>query len=199
MPDTGTAGDSDGDRGPIMNIKVVDAVHGDLRDEAWALYHEAFHELNGLAVQRHLMYRSEFDEVMQDERVQKYLCFADDDTLCGLSTYTNDLDAVPLISPQYFQRRWPRHYAERRIWYCGFVAVHPNGRAANAFGDLVEAMYLVAATQNGIIGLDFCKFNDESRRMSRVVRLMLHRLSGDVQAERMDEQQYWLYQFPSAA
>jgi hypothetical protein len=35
--------------------------------------------------------------------------------------------------------------------------------------------------------------------MSRVVRLMLHRLSGDVKAQKMDEQQYWLYEFPSAA
>jgi hypothetical protein len=28
---------------------------------------------------------------------------------------------------------------------------------------------------------------------------MLQRLSGDVHAERMDQQQYWLYQFPSAS
>jgi hypothetical protein len=181
-----------------MNVKVVDEVHKTLIEDAWTLYHEAFNELNAFAVQRHLMYRSEFDEVMRDQRVQKYLCLEDADTLYGLSTYTNDLDAVPLISPQYFKRRWPRHYAERRIWYCGFVAVHPNGRSANVFAELVEAMYLVAATQNGIIALDMCRFNDEGRRLSRVVPLMLQRLSGDVRTERMDEQSYWLYEFPAA-
>ena len=182
-----------------MIIKTVDRVHEDLNEAAWTLYYEAFKDINGLAVQRHLMYRSEFDEVMLDERVQKYLAIDDEDgVLRGLSTYTNDLDAVPLISPAYFQRRWPKHYAERRIWYCGFVAVQDDGRAAMAFGQLVEAMYLTAAAQNGIIGLDFCRHNDEERRMSRVVRLMLHRLSGDVRAERMDEQQYWLYEFPTA-
>jgi hypothetical protein len=181
-----------------MNVKVVDEVHESLVEDAWSLYHEAFEELNAYAVQRHLMYRGEFDDVMRDRRVQKYLCLDDDDVLCGLSTYTNDLDAVPLISPQYFKRRWPQHYAERRIWYCGFVAVHPNGRAANAFAELVEAMYLVAATQNGIIALDMCRFNDGVRRLSRVVPLMLHRLSGEVRTERMDEQSYWLYEFPAA-
>ena len=181
-----------------MNIKIVDVVPEELLETAWKLYYDAFHELNSYAVQRHLMYRSEFDEVMLDRRVQKYLCLDDEGALSGLSIYTNDLDAVPLISPQYFERRWPSHYAERRIWYCGFVAVHPNGRGNGVFADLVEAMYREAAEQNGIIGLDFCRFNDDMRHMSRVVRLMLHRLSGGVRAERMDEQQYWLYEFPAA-
>lgn len=181
-----------------MNVKVVDEIHESVIEDVWTLYYTAFQELNAYAVQRHLMYRGEFDEVMRDQRVQKYLCLDDNDTVCGMSTYTNDLDAVPLISPEYFARRWPRLYAERRIWYCGFVAVHPNSRAANAFGELVEAMYMVAATQNGIIALDMCRHNDKARRLSRVIPLMLHRLSGEVRTERMDEQSYWLYEFPAA-
>jgi hypothetical protein len=182
-----------------MNIKVVDAVYGDLLESGWDLYYDAFRELNALAVQRHLMYRSEFDDVMHDERVQKYLCLDDEAQLCGLSTYTNDLDAMPLISPPYFERRWPELYAQRRIWYCGFVAVQKTERATTAFGDLVEAMYRMAASQNGIIGLDFCRFNDSSHHMARVIELKLHRLSGKVRAERMDEQAFWLYEFPNAA
>jgi hypothetical protein len=181
-----------------MNVKVVDELHESFIEEAWTLYDGAFRELNAFAVQRHLMYRNEFDYVMSDERVQKYLCLDDDDRLCGFSTYTNDLDAVPLISPPYFARRWPQHYAERRIWYCGFVAVPPGGRAGNTFAELVKAMYMVAATQNGIIALDMCRHNDEIRRMSRVIPLMLHRLSGDVRTERMDEQSFWLYEFRAA-
>jgi hypothetical protein len=181
-----------------MNVKVVDEVQGSLAEQAWDLYYTAFRELNAYAVQRHLMYRSEFDDVMRDDRVQKYLCLDDNDTLCGMSTYTNKLDAVPLISPEYFQRRWPQLYAEHRIWYCGFVAIHPKSRSASAFGELVQAMYLLAAAQNGIIALDMCRFNDESRHMSRVVPLMLHRLSGGVRTERMDDQSYWLYEFPAA-
>src|SRR5437667_6161176 len=151
-----------------MNIKVVDELHESLLEEAWTLYHEAFRELNAYAVQRHLMYRNEFDEVMRDSRVEKYLCLDDGGALCGLSTFTNDLDAVPLISPPYFERRWPQHYADRRIWYVGFMAVSATGRAANAFVELIESMYLVAATQNGIVALDMCRFNDEVRRLSRV-------------------------------
>jgi len=184
--------------GAGMSIKVVDAVQEDLMAEVWDLYYTTFHELNAFAVQRHLMFRSEFDEVMLDTRVQKYLCLADDGSVCGLSTYTNMLDAMPLISPAYFERRWPELFAQNRIWYCGFVAVEKNGRASTAFSELVEAMYLTAAEQRGIIGLDFCRFNDDQRHMARVIELKLHRLSGHVRAERMDEQAFWLYEFPAA-
>ncbi len=184
-----------------MLIKIVDLVTEDeLIESAWRLYEEAFQDLKSLAVQRHLMYRDEFDEVMRDSRVQKYLCFSDDGgELVGLSTYTNDLHAMPLIAPEYFARRWPEQYRQRKIWYCGFVAVGSAKQYRGAFADLVEAMYLMAANQNGIIALDFCRYNDQLRNMSRVIRLMLHRLSGGVQAECMDQQSFWVYEFPAAA
>jgi hypothetical protein len=184
-----------------MLIKIVDLITEDeLIESAWRLYEDAFQDLKSLAVQRHLMYRPEFEEVMRDSRIQKYLCFSDDgETLVGLSTYTNDLHAMPLIAPEYFARRWPELYRHRKIWYCGFVAVGSAKRFRSAFSDLVEAMYMRAAAQNGIIALDFCRYNDELRNMSRVIQLMLHRLSGGVQAECMDQQSFWVYEFPAAA
>jgi hypothetical protein len=183
-----------------MVIKVVEQINDDeLIETAWKMYEESFRELNALAVNRHLMYRNEFDDVMRDDRVQKYLSLDDEGTLVGLATFTNDLDAVPLISPQYFERRWPDMYAQRRIWYTGFVAVLPTGAARSSFGDLVEAMYLFSAAQNGSIAIDFCSYNDEKRKMSRVIKLMMQRISGNCEAEMMDAQQFWIYQFPQSA
>ena len=106
-----------------MEITIVDQVSDDeTHKAAWELYEGAFGELRSLAVQRHLMYQSEFDDVLLDSRIQKYLCLDDDGRLCGLSTYTNDLFAMPLIAPEYFARRWPELYHENKVWYCGFVA-----------------------------------------------------------------------------
>ena len=94
--------------GADMLIKVIDRITDEDRREAmWTMYRDAFEELNTLAVQRHMMFRSEFDEVMADPRVDKYVALDDDGTMCGVATYTNDLDAVPLIAPQYFERHWP--------------------------------------------------------------------------------------------
>ena len=184
-----------------MVIKIVEQVNDEeLLESLWGLYYEAFKDLNSLAVQRHLMYRHEFDDVMRDQRVQKYLCLDDDGTLYGLSTYTNNLDAVPLIAPQYFERHWPDHYAARKIWYIGFVAVDPKVQGKrHAFAELVEEMYMVAATQNGLVGLDVCNYNDDTRSMTRIFRMMVSRLSDTMRFERIDQQSYWLYEFPTAA
>lgn len=177
-------------------LKVVDAMDGELLEEAWILYHAAFEQLNAYAVQRHLMYRNEFDYVMTDQRVQKYLAL-NDGRLVGLATYTNELDAVPLISPAYFQRRWPDLYDQQLIWYCGFVAVHPDAQGSGPFAEMVSAMCLVASGQGGIISLDMCRANEGRRGLARAIPLMLRRIAGDVDVERMDEQSYWLYEFPA--
>lgn len=183
-----------------MLVKIIDQITDDETiNAAWSLYQEAFEELRSLAVQRHLMYRDEFEAVMRDQRVAKYLALRDDGTLCGISTYTNELEAVPLIAPEWFARHWPEHYASKRIWYIGFVAVHPQAQGRRAFRDLVEQMYLVASNQNGLVGLDICTHNDEVRHMSRVFRSMISRWSPTMKFDRIDQQSYWLYHFPSAA
>ncbi len=178
-----------------VNVKVVQALDAHLLPRAWAMYWDAFNQLNAEAVQRHLMRRHEFDQVMADGRVQKYLCFDDTDTLVGLATYTNQLDAVPLISPAYFARRWPDLFDEHRIWYCGFVSVAPAAQATGPFQALVESMWRQADDTAGVIVLDLCRRNAD-RGLAQTIPLMLGRLAGTVRTERLDEQSYWMYEFP---
>ena len=104
---------------------------------------------------------------------------------------------MPLISPQYFERHWPRHYAERRIWYVGFVAVKA-GAPVTTFAQLIAAMH-ETSTCDAITALDVCARTDAVRHLPRSVRVLLHRLSGNVRMHKLDEQSYWLYEFPRAA
>lgn len=184
-----------------MHVTVIEQITDDeIHKAAWELYERALGEMRSLAVQRHLMYQSEFDEVMLDRRVEKYLCYNEDGDLCGLATFSNDLFAMPLISPEYFERRWPELYRQRRIWYAGFVAVDRDSRSSRALLELMEAMYNTAAGQNGMIALDFCRYNDTKRNMGRATERILGRFAGGVmRAERMDEEQFWSYEFPAAA
>lgn len=175
-------------------IDIRDQLDGSCADRAWGLYSAAFAELDTLAVQRHRMYRDEFDQVIGDRRVSKYLRFATDGTLDAVATYTNDLEAVPLISPRYFQRHWPVHYRQRRIWYVGFVAVR-DGAPVSVFGEVIAAMHETSG-RSAITVLDVCARTEAVRHLPRSVRVLLHRLSGGVRMERLDEQSYWLYEFP---
>ena len=181
-----------------MKVDVVESLSGNALELAWELYERAFRGMDGLAVQRHLMHRGEFDDVAGDRRVLKYCALDDDGTLCGLATYTNVLDAMPLISPAYFARRWPKHYAEGRVWYCGFVAVDPTGNGA--FPALVAAMYERAdahawAGRGWVAALDLCRHNAVERRLDRAIASLLRRISaGRVRAEPADAQTYWVYE-----
>jgi hypothetical protein len=182
-----------------MTVQVVDDLADAFipDDTAWRLYQHCFRPVNELAAQRHLMNRAEFDEVMHDKRIRKYL-WTDNDgdrrAVTGMSTYTNDLDAWPLVSPAYFRRNWPDHYAARRIWYCGFVGV--RGVGTPAFGELVEAMYRVAADDGGIIFLDICGHNAK-RGLPDAIERRLEGLAGVVKATPVDVQTFWSYEFPT--
>ena len=73
----------------MTNGREIQAVvDGDQREEAWKLYLQSFDELRYLAVQRHVMYGEEFDAVMADPLVDKFLVWGDDGSLQGLSTMT---------------------------------------------------------------------------------------------------------------
>jgi hypothetical protein len=180
-----------------MQIQLTDTLDPARLDDAWTLYGDAFEELRYTAVQRHLMYRSEFDDMMADGRIQKYLALDSAGSLVGLSTYTNQLDSMPLISPDYFARRWPQQYAAGRIWYVGFVAVRAGARGTGVFLSLVGSMYRTA--DNGVIALDICRHNEQEYGLPAAVHKMLDRLSGGARSERLDAQSYWAYEFPANA
>lgn len=183
-----------------MTVKFVQVLDGDLADSAWELYTAAFTELNRKAVQRHLMTRAEFDQVMADERVDKVLTLGDAGEMVGLSTFTNHLDAVPLIAPEYFEAHWPVHYAQQRIWYIGFVAVAPAAQGSGAFTEVFIEFHKIAAAVDGIVGLDVCVANEDVARLPRAIEIFLRRLSGGVsRATRIDRQNYWLFEMNAEA
>jgi ribosomal protein S18 acetylase RimI-like enzyme len=185
--------------GADVRIDVSRLVTADLTEYAWRVYNDALDELRTTAVQRHIMVRDEFDTVMSDDRVDKYLVHDTEHggRLCAIGTMTNELDAVPLISPDYFRQRWPTHFAERRIWYIGFVAVHPDYQGAGVVELLAQALYRVVSAERGVAALDVCRRNEQIRRLPQGLHRLLERSYGLVLSDRMDEQSYWFYEFPA--
>jgi hypothetical protein len=180
-----------------MRVDVHSSLHDELADAAWRLYTEAFEELRTSAAQRHLMSREEFDEIARDPRVFKYLAVdpEQDDRLCALSTLTNQLDAVPLVSPEYFRQRWPAYFEAGRIWYIGLLGVHPRARSSGAFEHLVEAMYQVRGAGPGMVAFDVSRRN-ERYGFPQAIRDALERHAGPMRAHRLDEQIYWALEAP---
>lgn len=179
-----------------MYVEVDKVLPADLEDAAWRLYAEAFDELRYEAAQRHVMVREEFDEVLRDDRVLKYYVRHGHEVL-ALSTLTRDLDAVPLISPEYFQRRWPQLYAEGRIFYLGFMAVRSGRRGAGLFVRLARRMYEPVTEARGIVAMDICAYNERELALPEAIARASSRVAGQVRHRLLDTQSYWVYEFPA--
>ncbi len=181
-----------------MIIDVVRILPAELRDEAWRFYHGAFGPLAVRAVQRHLLYRDEFDRVMGDPRVTKYVC-RDGDTVVGLAAMTGDLSTQPLLSPDYFAHRWPDLYAQRRIVYCLFVGVQSGPGGKGVFVALQREMYKQVEAVRGMVVLDICTYNEAELGLPWTIESILKPIAGDATATRLDSQSYWLYEFPAVS
>jgi hypothetical protein len=181
-----------------MPMDVVRALAPELMDEAWDFYREAFDELRTEAVQRHVMHRHEFDVQMADERVLK-LVGTEDGRVVGLATLTDDLTAVHLISPDYFQRRWPQLYADRRIWYVVFIATRSGRAGVGMFVQLIRGIVERVSTNDGMIAADICSYNESEYALPEMLRRASGRVAGSARHQLLDSQSYWLYEFPAAS
>ena len=114
-------------------VHVVTRVDDETAQRYWALYQSTFGPLAIAAVNRHLLRESEFMEVMEDERVDKYLV-RDDLTgeALAMCTLTNHLETVTWVSAEYFAHHYPEHAARNGVYYLGFSLVgrHPSPRPA---------------------------------------------------------------------
>jgi hypothetical protein len=174
-------------------------VHRALADSGealWGLYERAFDELRGAAVQRHLMTHGEFRQVMDDERVDKLVVTDDDGQVGALATMTNELDAVPLVEPQYFARRWPDLYRDKRVWYVGFVAVDPEHQNAHAMATLIGRMCGAVGDGKGVICVDICRHREAVSKLSETIERQANRITPGVTRIDLDAQVYWGYEFP---
>jgi len=183
----------------VVTLDARTQVRGPLLDDAWELYTRSFEELRSRAVQRHLMHREEFDEVMADSRVTKYVALSDDGRLAGLATLTNDLASMPLISPDYFAARWPERYEDKRVFYIGFVAVHPDYQGTGAFSDLITTMAGVAAHVDGVAVFDVCDLNQTKYRLPPVISRLVRNRFAASRVEKLDSQTYLGYLFGETA
>ena len=184
----------------MVRVDVLPELPGELLDEAWDFYRETFAPLVTRAATRHLMTRGEFESMMADRRVRKFVT-QDEAGLTGLSVMSADLDAVPLISPPFFAHHWPELYAERRIVYCVFIGARPGPRGDGVFVALQSEIYArMIEPIRGVVVLDVCLWNERERDLPGAVESIVSAIAGGrARATRVDSQSYWLYEFSAAS
>ncbi len=173
---------------------IVAPASADRLMDAWSFYQEVFTDVNAMAANRHLMTLNEFERVMADARVQKWMALSDDGHIIGMATITNYLEAWPLVSPEFFARRYPRQYERRAIWYIGFVGCNADGTRGHAFRELITRMQPQVEESDGIFVQDFCVHN-VGRSLPAATRAILRRINPTVEFDRIDAQEFWAGSF----
>jgi hypothetical protein len=166
------------------------------RDLMWPVYETAFLELSALAANQHLMTYEQFTDVTADGRIVKYDAIDEPGGFAGLGVQTTHLDAWPLIAPRFFQRRWPVHYQQQRIFYVGFVCTRQDGDRPDpdTFAAILRAMVDDIRAVDGIAFMDFCTAN-MIRRLPERVQLILSRFTPDVRGGVVDAQTFYGFRF----
>jgi len=169
-----------------MNLVTKTVVEGSEAGACWSFYDRAFEGLRSRAAQRHAQTQSEFDDQMGDKPV-------------GMTTLTNDLSAVPLISPEFYQARWPQFYAAQQIWYVGFLAVDPDYFGTGVLAQMINSICAVIPQQGGVIAADICQFNQDALMLPETFGRLAGTFNRRVEKQRLDTQVYWGYEFTASS
>jgi hypothetical protein len=177
-----------------VRITIETVVDDDAAARWYELYVETFAPLAVMAAARHVLHWEEFLEEMRDPRVRKYVAWSGDRAV-GLSTFTNHLDAVPWISPDYFRHHYPEHFERGAIWYVGFTVVDPARRQQHVFQAMIHEMTEVVFDMDAIFCWDVCAFNDTDLSFGEYAGRVLGK-KGAVAIEAVDRQTYYVGTFP---
>ncbi|MCW2622738.1 MAG: uncharacterized protein JWL64_2340 [Frankiales bacterium] len=175
-------------RPEVVALTVLDE---DTARPFWDLYLQSFGPLRTRAAARQVLHEAEFFAEMTDHRVWKYVARDEQGRAIGLTTLTRDLETVPWISPEYYQGRYPSHFARQAVYYLGFTLVKRGSRNVLSFAAMIEAVVERLRADRAVCGYDICAFNNEAMRFAENIEAMLNR-DGLVPVERLDSQTYYV-------
>jgi hypothetical protein len=182
----------------LVTRAVVD---GQEAETCWSFYDRAFEDLRTRAAQRHALNRGEFDAQMADSQVTKHIVYdaQSGGKPVGMSTLTNQLTSVPLISPEFYAARWPKLYADQQIWYVGFLAIDPDYHGTGVLAQMIGSMAAVIPPSGGVVAADICQFNEDSMLLPETFARLAGTFVRQPETHRLDAQVFWGYEFAAAA
>jgi hypothetical protein len=178
---------------PGEEITVYDEFPYRLREAAWQMYLDCFEPMRTLAAQRHVMFREEWNELMNDTSISKILAHSGD-TPQGLACVTNQLKSIPLVEPEYFAALEPKLYEAGHVWYTAFVCVrqtHPRP-PKNTFQRLIEKVAEPIRPVRGVCYMDYATVR-VNQGLPRASNILLMLGNEEATYEQVDAQTYWAY------
>ena len=166
-------------------------MEGVLTDEVSAalhpIYTHAFGPLRTRAAARHMLSSDEFAAEMKDSRIDKYVVWNRHDEPVGLTTLTCDLSAIPWVSREYYESRYPDAAAAGQLFYLGYILVDRRCRRSSAMIMMTSEVNRRLSLAHGVLGFDMCGYNDATGIGRHAKQL----LAASERIERLDTQSYY--------
>jgi hypothetical protein len=175
-----------------MKITVESTISDAHVDLFYRLYTAAFGPMQARAAARHMLSAAEFAEEMADKRIDKYVAWNDSGEPTALTTFTNDLTAVPWISPQFYAARYPQEAARGAVFYMGYTLVDPDRAVLRTFPSMMQVLVNRMTEMRGVCVFDVCSYND-GRGVGRMWDRVAKRGVGKVEV--LDTQTYYAASF----
>ena len=122
-----------------------------LKEALWQIYSAAFQKLSHKAPERQSLNQQEFEEVLTNSGVHKYVLF-DGEVPIGICLIALDLEAVSWIDPEFFRRLFLREAKNKYLYYLMGIAVIPKYASLGHFL-LKEAIF--SLNEKGVVIIDY--------------------------------------------
>src|ERR671913_350725 len=108
----------------------------------------------------------------------------------GLITLTRHHEAMPWVSPEYFEARFPEQWARKAVYYLGYLLARPVTRRTRFLETICKVCVEPLVAERAVIAYDVCSYNNDMQgfadRISRVARQF-----ADSHVHKLDAQVYY--------
>lgn len=146
-----------------------------LAEELLAAYSTAFAPLAALSPVRQTYRDDDFMADMANPAIIKFVARDASGAICAMSTLTNDLTTQPWLSPAYYEKRYPVHLSEGRLYYVGVLLVMPQHQGGPWASMLLTSVIRWLAVRRAIATFDCCSFNVDDVQLPRLIELVARR------------------------
>jgi hypothetical protein len=169
---------------------------GGRAEALWEMYRDAFTPLQTLAIQRHLWSRREILDELANEQIIKFVGWSGEVPV-GLCMLTNNLDLVPMISPDFLRSRFPEQAQRDAIFYGIMIFVRPGFRGRTMFARLGTLMAQETALSSGVVLFDMCAFNRDNGSLDDNLGKLARPFAGSSMSL-VDQQTWFAVELPTA-
>lgn len=141
------------DRIRIVEARAVEDEAARLR--LWSIYRHAFERLNVRTPIHHGGFSvAQFEAIMQDEDFRKHLVYAGDE-LAGVALLTNELGKIPWVNAPYFERRYPKHFREGKIFFLPAIVIDPQYQDLRRIGATLLQQAVATLGEDAVLAVDY--------------------------------------------